>query len=167
MPEASSGVLTDPHGRSLYKDAAVLSWRSDNTDYRDLTSTDCYPVGKNYRLGLWQLVELEWNYSSLKFAVGSMRWKGLPDEEIESIYESRRADAYEEIYAKLLQWADREAGRLRELQAGANTTDWQWGNAKSEVQRLCFQFENLCSAWGRNLDLGRLPEAVQLLGENA
>ena len=160
-PRAESGILKDPQGRDLYGDAAVISWRTDAQDYEDLVGPKSYALRKDgYHL---QDILSNMVASSVRRAVGSLRWKGLDDKEIEDIYESQRGPAYESLYVdriKLVEQIYREV-----LEARSNANDWRWRNLRTQTERVCAEVEFLQKVWDPDLSLGQLPELVTLVGE--
>ena len=140
-------------------------WRGDEEDYRDLTSKFSYPLTEAALAmpSLWERLAAHVCHSSFREAVGSLRWKGLSDEEIASLYEDNRMRAYEEIYKDLLVQASVLSSAVEKGAASSN--DWRWRSWQRDAETVASKMDTLEALLGSSLNRGSLPEVLHALGK--
>ena len=160
-PEKRSGVTRDGKGRSIFGDAALLSWVDPSAAMTMLGHMDAHPLGEaGPPPTLWEHPDiLEGKETPTTRAVGLLRWQGWSDERINEAYLYGRPTALDQHYRTVMT----EATHLRNELANSTVNSWWLSTLEGKLKMLCRKVEALEQQAGEQIPLGNLPEALELL----
>lgn len=153
--DSGSGISTDRKGRALFVDPATNSWLTPE-ECRDLLQAPTeYLPGKNIN----QMLQDSHN---LRRAVSGLRWNGLLDEQIVTLYEDNRYAAYSVIYENAIRRAaDLDAYLTDDVLE--NGDSWRLKGFLNEAKRLKALIENIQKEVGDQISYGHLETIIEKL----
>jgi hypothetical protein len=117
-PFAHSGLFRDSFGRDIYDDAAEVSWRTIEEGLAMLRSPYAHdPVSPDYCDTFTEVLASTnfYMYGTVRGGIGVLRWNGMSEEDIESIFEEARVYAWKSLVAETNDQAEKLAEGIEGL----------------------------------------------------
>jgi hypothetical protein len=165
LPMENSRITTDDFGRKLYKDPAQMSWLSIERAVELVTHPDAYnPLHTPITWSLDEtLEEGGWTTKHLQHGISALRWFGYGDDDLALLYEEAKVPALQLLHGAALAQAE----AALETYKTSEPTPWKASALRSRTQGLCNLVEAIQEALGEELDLGIIPNLVELAEEAA